>query len=144
VAIYGMGWEKDPDYSMFFKGELNSITYPEKYRNLVLKNKVNLLLRNRLKNRSYIQPDLINGIATGGFFLTGKWPIQVNDGDSVFNPFMGLLDSCASKADLLSKVDYFLNHEAERLKRAKDLQSYIIEQFSIGKIIDNVGGFNEY
>jgi hypothetical protein len=134
VTIYGSGWERDPAYQAIWGGDLDFMTTPEPFINSVQSHTVNLWLGTRLKNKSYLQPDLIQGIAAGGFFLAGKWPAP-DEAQSVLEPFSGLLESYESKAEMLKKVDYYLNHRDERLRRAQELQNYIGEHFSIEKII---------
>jgi hypothetical protein len=135
VTIFGSGWQRDPAYQNIWGGALSFINAPEQLINAVQSHPINLWLGTRLKNKSYLQPDLIQGIAAGGFFLAGKWPSPEEE-QSVLEPFSGLLESYGSKAEMVKKLDYYLNHQDERLKRAQELQNYIWEHFHIEKIIE--------
>jgi hypothetical protein len=135
VAIYGSGWEQDPTYAGMYRGELNSLRNAKEYGSMVRKNKINLWLGNRLKNASYMQPDLVEGIAAGGFFMVGQC-IQKDQEEDSIKPFQGLLESFGSKAELLEKIDFFLNHPEQRAKQAEELQNWVYDQFHIGKIIE--------
>ncbi|HBF39621.1 MAG TPA: hypothetical protein DDW50_20185, partial [Firmicutes bacterium] len=135
IGIYGSGWDQDPTYKNFFKGEINFFSHPEEYRNLILQSKVNLYLGGRLKNKSLMQPDLIQGIAYGGFFLIRKSP-SLNPVESVWEPFGELLECYSSRTELFEKLNYFLTHPDERQKRARELQSHVLENFNMGSIIE--------
>ena len=137
VVIYGPGWEQDPIYANIYRGELNSMTNPHDYRNLVLSNKINLWLGNRLKNSSYMQPGLIEGIVAGGFFMVGKL-LDKEKEEAALSPFQGLLESFSSKSELFEKINYFLRHPDQRVKRADELQKYVVDHFYIGKIVENL------
>ncbi len=136
VAIYGSGWEQDPTYTALYRGELNPMTNPQGYGNLVRNNKINLWLGERLKNSSYMQPDLIEGIAAGGFFMVGKF-MDKDKEEAAIRPFRGLLESFGSKIELQEKINYFLLHPEQRLKQAQELQNYIRNHFNVGNLIEN-------
>ncbi len=135
VAIYGSGWEQDPTYTALYRGEVNPLTNPQDYGNLVRNNKINLCLGERLKNSSYMQPDLIEGIAAGGFFMVGKL-MDKDKEEAAIKPFGGLLDSFGSKMELQEKINYFLLHPEQRVKRAQEMQNYIGERFDVGNLIE--------
>jgi hypothetical protein len=139
VTLYGSGWEKDPAYQNVCGGDPCFISAPELFENIVQSHSVNLWLGTRVKNKSYLQPDLIQGIAAGGFFLVGKWPAPEEE-PSLFKPFSGLLESYASQKEMVKKVGFYLNHPDECLKRANGLRKYVEDHFNLGEIVKDMVG----
>lgn len=132
LALYGAGWEKDPDLQPFHQGTFDFYTNQEFFEKLVLSSKVNLYIGTMLPNHSYLQPDLVNGIAYGGFFLVNDLFVKEH-GESVLEPFGNLLVTYSSKAEMLEKIKYFLEHEEERRERAEILKEYVIRNFAMDK-----------
>jgi hypothetical protein len=134
IELYGSSWDKDPGLKKFHCSNLNSITDLKGFQQAVLRNKVNIYLGAQVNNKSYLQPDLINGLASGGFFLVNDILVK-EQGRKVLEPLGGLLETYGSKKELLEKINYFLDRESERLKRAKQLQDYVLENFGMKQIV---------
>jgi hypothetical protein len=133
IEIFGSGWGKDPACLPFYKGENNSISHLAEFCKAVRGNKVNLYPGIQINNKSYMQPDLINGIAAGGFFLVNNlWTEKY--GGSAMKAFGGMLETYGSKPELIGKVKYFMEHENERLQKIQYLRDYIIKHFSFEKL----------
>jgi hypothetical protein len=137
TELYGSGWDKDPGLKGLHRSNLNSVTDIMGFQQAVLRNKVNIYLGARVNNKSYMQPDLINGLAAGGFFLVNDLLVK-EFGPQVLEPFGGLLETYGSRAELREKCIYFLEHETERLIKAKQLQEYVQEHFDGEKIFSSL------
>lgn len=125
LRLYGKGWGHDPSFNQYFQGNLEPLS--DQYQQTILGNKIILYTGLFKKNGSLMQSDLINGIAAGGFFLANG----CFTGEPIMPPFGGLLEIYRNKAELLQKLDYYLNHERERLERVDQLRKYIRENHRI-------------
>ncbi len=137
TELYGSGWDKDPGLKRLHRSNLNSVTDIMGFQQAVLRNKINIYLGALVNNKSYMQPDLINGLATGGFFLANDLLVK-EFGPQVLGPFGGLLETYGSRAELREKCVYFLEHETERLTKAKQLQEYVQKHFDGVKIFSSL------
>ncbi|MGE5604578.1 MAG: 6-hydroxymethylpterin diphosphokinase MptE-like protein [Bacteroidota bacterium] len=135
LRIYGEGWENEGGLRQFYQGRIN--IFGDEFREVILSSKINLFIGGHINNNSYIQPELINGIALGGFFLVnGNLALKI--GESVLAPFNGLLELYQTHDELVEKVVFFLTNEEERIRRAKRLQEYVLEAFSIEKVVKKI------
>lgn len=137
LEIYGEGWEKDPSFDPYIRNKIDCIAAPDLYGQMVRNNKINLYIAPRLSNQSLMQPDLINGIAAGGFFLVNDLLVK-EYGEIITQPFGGLLETYGSREELVEKVNYFLGHQKERLELARELQTYVLRNFSIEKAAEGL------
>jgi hypothetical protein len=133
VEIYGSGWSKEPSCQAFYKGDINSINHLAEFYKAVRRNKVNLYPGIQINNHSYIQPDLLNGIAAGGFFLVNDLWVKQYGGGAV-EAFGEMLETYGSKTELMEKVKYFLVHEEERLQKIQRLRDHVTRNFSFDKL----------
>ena len=133
LSIYGKGWERVYGLADFYEGSLNPLGNLELYQELVRKNKINLYIGSQINNASYLQPDLLNGIAAGGFFLVNDLLVK-EYGESSLGSFVGRLITYQSKEDLLVKIRYYLEHESERMALAQELQVYVLNSFQVDKV----------
>lgn len=128
LRLFGKGWGKDPSFKKYYRGCL--IPLSDKYQATVLGSKINLYTSRLIQNNTYMQPDLINGIAMGGFFLVNGSLVRTV-GERVLEPFDGLLEVYQNRAELLDKVKFYLSHEAERIEKAERLQDHVLKNFGI-------------
>lgn len=131
LKLYGVGWEQD----LSLKGypEPSFGLFGKEYQNAVLQSKINLYPSLMLNNNSYLQPDLINGIAMGGFFLVNGSLVRTV-GERVLEPFNGLLEIYQNREELLAKVKFYLSHEAERIEKAECLRDHVLKNFGIERV----------
>ncbi len=134
LKIYGEGWEKDPALQKSYAGYFDYLDDLSHYRKMVLDNRINIYIGGRINNHSYMQPDLLYGLAFGGFFLVNDLLIK-EYGSSLLEPFDHLLVTYSNQEDLVQKVYYYLEHEAERQKIIAKLQHHILKHFSIDKVV---------
>jgi hypothetical protein len=130
LAFYGDGWDKNEYFKPYHQTTANFFSDPARYQQLVLLNKINLYPGNMLRNNSYLQPDLLWGIAVGGFFLVNDLLVK-EFGAEVLEPFGGLLESYGSRDELEQKVKYYLSHDQERWTKAGLLKKYMLNNFGI-------------
>lgn len=131
LRLHGTGWENDLNLKNHQGAAVK--LFDKGYRHVVLQSKINVYPELMLKNNSFMQPDLINGIAGGGFFLVNG-SLVGTIGKKVLEPFAGLLEIYRNREELLDKVDYFLKNEAERVEKAGRLREYVLENFSMDKV----------
>lgn len=133
MKLYGNGWENDLNLKNRHAGSLKP--FGGEYRRVVLGSKINLYPSIMLNNNSYLQPDLINGIAAGGFFLVNGSLVRTV-GEKVLEPFAGLLEIYRNREELLDKVSYYLNNEneAERVEKAERLREHVLKNFGIERV----------
>jgi hypothetical protein len=137
IKLYGTGWEQDLSLKSYRETSLE--LFGEKYQNTVLQSKINLYPSLMLNNNSYLQPDLINGIAMGGFFLVNGSLIRTV-GERVLEPFNGLLEIYQNREELLDKVKFYLSHEAERIEKAECLRDHVLKNFGIERVAKEILG----
>lgn len=135
IAFYGAGWEKNESFKPYHQEGISFFSDPARYQQLVLRNKINLYLGSTLRNNSYLQPDLLWGITAGGFFLVNDLHLQENE-DKLFEPFEGLLETYRSKEEMLTKIEYFITNNEIRNKKTKELQEYILKEYSLKRFMD--------
>ena len=135
VKLYGLGWENDLNLKTHQGAPLK--LSDEEYQRVVLQSKINLYPSLKLKNDSYLQPDLINGIAMGGFYLVNGSLIETV-GEEVLGPFDGLLETYRNREELLEKVAYFLENETLRREKAHRLQAHVLKNFSISRVTEGI------
>ncbi len=131
IELFGKGWEKITSFKDCFQGYLEPLS--DRYQQAVLESKINIYTNLSYKNGSYMQPDLINGIAAGGFFLVNGCLVN----DTVVPTaglFQELLETYSTKEELLSKVEYFLKNENIRRKRSEQLSDLVREKFKFENI----------
>lgn len=131
LKLYGSGWENDLNLKNFQEAPLK--LFSEAYRRVILQSKIMLYSSLMIKNGSYMQPDLINGIAGGGFFLVNGCLVDTV-GEKVLEPFAGLLETYRNREELLEKTAYFLKNETERREKAGRLQEHILRNFGIDRV----------
>ena len=131
IKLYGGGWEQDLSLKGYREPSLK--LFGKEYQNTVLQSKINLYPSLMLNNNSYLQPDLINGIAMGGFFLVNGSLVRTV-GERVLEPFDGLLEVYQNREELLAKVKFYLSHEAERIEKAERLRDHVLKNFGIERI----------
>ncbi len=134
LFIYGKGWESELSLQSCCQGALDFWQESLRYQQAVLANKVNVYIGPRIKNNSLQQPDLINGIAAGGFFIAYDGNPNSEDGEL----FGNLLETYQTKDELVRKVRYYLEHEAERRNKAEKLQEYVLTHFSLEKAVKSI------
>lgn len=130
LAFYGAGWEKIENFKPYHQEGVNFFNDPARYQQLVLRNKINLYPGNLLRNNSYLQPDLLWGIAAGGFFLVNDLLVK-KLGEEVLEPFGGLLETYGSRDELGQKVKYYLSHTQEQQIKAGLLKNHVLQNFCI-------------
>jgi hypothetical protein len=131
IKLYGTGWEQDLSLKGYRETSLE--LFGEKYQNTVLQSKINLYPSLMLNNNSYLQPDLINGIAMGGFFLVNGSLVRTV-GARVLEPFNGLLEVYQNREEMLAKVKFYMSHEAERIEKAERLRDHVLKNFGIEQV----------
>ncbi|NLY74095.1 MAG: DUF115 domain-containing protein [Firmicutes bacterium] len=135
IKLYGAGWEQDLSLKGYREPPLES--FGKEYQNTVLQSKINLYPSLMWNNNSYLQPDLINGIAMGGFFLVNGSLVRTV-GERVLEPFNGLLEIYQNREELLAKVQFYLSHEAERIEKAERLREHVLENFGIERVAKEI------
>ena len=131
VKLYGSGWENEINLKTYQEASLKIGS--EEYQRVVLQSKINIYPSLMWKNNSYWQPDLINGIAMGGFYLVNGSLVDTV-GEKVLKPFAGLLETYRNREELLEKVAYFLKNETERKEKSGRLQEHILKNFGIDRV----------
>ncbi len=134
LFIYGKGWETEPSLQSCYQGDLDFWNEPLRYQQVVLESKVNIYIGPRIKNNSLQQPDLVNGIVAGGFFLAYDGNPNSEEGKS----FGNLLETYQSKDELVQKVRYYLENETERWMKAEKLREYVITHLSMDKVVKTI------
>ncbi len=134
TVFYGAGWEKIANFKSDYQAGVNFFNDPAGYQKLILQNKINLYIGSLILNNSYLQPDLLWGIAAGGFYLVNNLWVK-KFGEEVLQPFGGLLETYNGKEELVAKIRYFIENNAERITRAQKLQAYIIDNLKIENVI---------
>lgn len=137
IAIYGSGWDRDPAFRSFYRGNNTFLNDEDGFMQSVLGSKINLYIGNMMPNQSYFQPDLINGIAGGGFFMVNDLLVK-EYGDTVLEPFAGLLITYGGKEEMLNKVEFYLDHEEERRQQAARLKEHVLQKFSLPRVVSLV------
>ena len=133
VQLYGAGWGEEVIWRDYYCGEVDFLENLAEYRRVISGNSLHLYLGNRVQNNSLLQPDLINGIALGGFYLVS--PLLIDDsGDTALAQFDNQLESYRSKHELLTKIAYYLAYPEVRETKAKTLQAYVLKHFRMEKI----------
>jgi len=141
LAFYGAGWEKAEYFKQYHQAGVNFFDEPAGYQRLVLQNKINIYSGNILRNNSYLQPDLLYGIAAGGFYLVNDLLVK-EIGDKMLKPFGQLLETYRSRDELQGKVKYYLEHKEERRNKADILQNFVLDKFSLKNVCNCLMGLN--
>ena len=133
LKLHGSGWENELNLKTYQGPALK--LFDAEYQRVVLQSKINLYPSLKLKNDSYLQSDLINGIAMGGFYLVNGSLVETV-GEKVLEPFDGLLETYRNREELLEKVAYFLENETERREKASRLREHVLKNFGIGQVAE--------
>ena len=131
LKLYGSGWESDLNLKKFQEAPVK--LFSDTFRRVILQSKIILYPSLMIKNGSYMQPDLINGIAGGGFFLVNGCLVDTL-GEKALEPFAGLLETYRNREELLEKTAYFLKNETERREKAACLREHILRNFGIDRV----------
>lgn len=123
IKLFGVGWQKYPNLKDIYFGEL----YGEDYPKIINQSKVNLNFSKtfyKKGNKGQLKARVFEVSSCGAFFLneyTTRNIKFINDKKEI---------TFRNKKELLKKINYYLKHEKEREKIAKEVHKYIVEHYS--------------
>jgi len=124
IRIYGTGWDKHPRLSKYARGVVSN---GEEVCKVYNASKVNLQIHH-LHN---LHQRLIDGIASGGFFLIKYHPVDYKKGElSDYFDINKDVVRFKGKIDLLKKVKFYLTHPEKRKLIVKRAQKKVLERLT--------------
>lgn len=136
VSIYGMGWEKYVD-EKYIKGQFIPNDELHKYYS-----SCKILLNDHwedMREEDFPSNRLFDALACGTFVISDKIP----SADTLFE---GSIVTYNGVDDLNEKIDYYLNHEDERVQIAEKGRKIVLENHTfdnrVCKILDALKGIN--
>lgn len=126
VSVYGIGWEKFID-EKYIKGEFIPNEELHKYYS-----SCKILLNDHwdeMREMDFPSNRLFDALACGALIISDKIP----SADSIFD---GNVITYDGADDLNQKIDYYLNHEEERLKIANKGKEIVLKNHTFDNRVD--------
>lgn len=124
LRIYGRGWETHPRLSKYAQGIANN---GQELCKIYNSSQINL----QIHHVHNLHPRLTDGLASGGFFLVKYHPVDYEQGElvSYFDIDKDIV-RFKGKADLLKKVEFYLNHSEERSSITERARKNVLEKLT--------------
>lgn len=136
VSIYGMGWEEYVD-EKYIKGQFIPNDELHKYYS-----SCKILLNDHwedMRDEDFPSNRLFDALACGTFVISDKIP----SADTLFE---GSIITYDGVDDLNDKIDYYLNHESERMDLAEKGKEIVLKNHTfdnrVSEILDALKGMN--
>jgi hypothetical protein len=135
LALYGKHWDTIPLLDKFAHGHLED---PIAYTRQFTENRINL----SLNPYTTFHPRILDGGQVGAFFLVNAIPKAID-----INPMPSFLkagthyDTFTTTADLLKKVDFYLNHPDKCLEIGHNLKKTVRERFSYEEFCEGIASW---
>ena len=136
LKLYGRGWKNHPRLSKYAQGPAKN---GQELCKIYSSSQINL----QLLHARNLHPRLLDGLASGGFFLLKYHPTDYEEGDlaSYFDMNRDLI-RFKGKDDLLRKVRFYLDHPEERRSITERARKKVLEKLtysvSMQFVIDKV------
>lgn len=132
LKLYGRGWENHPRLSKYAQGPARNGPELCKIYNF---SQLNLQL---MQNKN-LHPRLLDGLASGGFFLIKYHPEDYEEGElaSYFDINKDIIEF-KGKDDLLRKVRFYLDHPEERSLITERARKKVLERLTYTATMQSV------